>query len=60
MPTEDYEIDEALTFNENKSTRRHINDIDPTKISGYFDDDGIRKKPQFNTKAFIMYNLHKR
>ncbi len=27
---------------ENISSRRHINDIDPTKIAGFFDDDGYK------------------
>jgi hypothetical protein len=40
FPTEDYEIDTAIKKRENKKGRRHINDIDPTKICGMFDDDG--------------------
>jgi len=39
-PNEDYEIDSAVKKNENKKGRRHIDDIDKTKISGFFDDDG--------------------
>ena len=39
-PTEDYEIDSAIKKRENKKGRRHIDDIDPTKIAGFFDDDG--------------------
>ena len=39
-PTNDYEIDSAIKKRENKKGRRHIDDIDPTKIAGFFDDDG--------------------
>ena len=50
-PTDDYEIDSAIKMRENKKGRRHINDIDPTQIAGFFDDDGyeinfdLEKKP---------------
>jgi hypothetical protein len=40
-PTEDYEIDSAIIKRENNKGRRHIDKIDPTKISGFFDDDGF-------------------
>lgn len=39
-PTEDYEINSAIKKRDNISGRRHIDDIDPTKIAGFFDDDG--------------------
>ena len=39
-PTDDYEIDSAIKKSENKKGRRHIDDMDPTKIAGFFDDDG--------------------
>ena len=39
-PIDDYEIDSAIVKSENKKGRRHINDIDPAKIHGFFDDDG--------------------
>jgi hypothetical protein len=39
-PTGDYEIDSAIKKMESPKGRRHINDIDPTKISGFFSDDG--------------------
>jgi len=39
-PNEDYEIDSAIKKKENKKGRRHIDDIDITKIAGCFDDDG--------------------
>ena len=40
QPIDDYEIDSAIEKSENKKGLRHINDIDPTKIGGIFDDDG--------------------
>ncbi len=40
FPEDDYEIDSAVKKRENKKGRRHINDIDPTKIAGFFDDEG--------------------
>lgn len=40
-PNEDFEIDAALKKNKNKEVRRHIDKIDKTYISGYFDDDGF-------------------
>ena len=39
-PTDDYEIDTVIKKRENKKGRRHIDSIDPTKIAGFFDDDG--------------------
>ena len=39
-PTGDYEIDTAIKKRESIKGRRHINEIDPTKIAGFFDDDG--------------------
>jgi hypothetical protein len=40
FPIDDYEIDSAIKKRENKKGRRHIDDMDPTKIAGFFDDDG--------------------
>jgi hypothetical protein len=40
VPTDDFEIDIAIKKNQNRKGRRHIDDIDPTKIAGFFDDDG--------------------
>ena len=40
LPDNDYEIDTAIIKRENNKGRRHINDIDPTKIAGFFNDDG--------------------
>ena len=39
-PTDDYEIDSAIRKSENITGRRHIDDMDPAKIAGFFDDDG--------------------
>jgi hypothetical protein len=40
QPNNDYEIDSAIVKSGNKKGQRHIDDIDPTKITGFFDDDG--------------------
>lgn len=39
-PIDDYEIDSAIKKSENKKGRRYIDEMDPTKIAGFFDDDG--------------------
>jgi len=39
-PTDDYEIDLAIKKRENKKGHRHIDEIEPKKIAGFFDDDG--------------------
>ncbi len=39
-PEGDYEIDLVVVKCQSKNGRRHINDIDPTKIAGIFDDNG--------------------
>ncbi|MFM9838003.1 MAG: hypothetical protein ACKVOQ_07045 [Cyclobacteriaceae bacterium] len=39
-PTDDYEIDLAINKRKSKKGARHIDDIDPTKIAGFFTDDG--------------------
>ena len=37
---DNYEIESATMKKENVSGRRHIDEIPPAKISGFFDDDG--------------------
>lgn len=39
-PTTHLEIEDAINKNQNRSRGRHIDDIPPMEISGYFDDDG--------------------
>ena len=41
-PIDDYEIDSAIKKSENKKGRRHIDEMDPTKIAGFYDDDGYK------------------
>jgi len=43
-PRGDYEIDFALDKRD-KDGRRHIDEMDPCKISGMFDDDGFEINP---------------
>ena len=41
FPENDLEIDIAINKNNNIIERRHIDNIDKTKISSFFDDDGF-------------------
>jgi len=43
-PSGDYEIDSALDKRD-KSDRKHIDEMDPRKINGMFDDDGYERNP---------------
>src|SRR5450759_1586946 len=43
-PRGDYEIDSVLD-KKDKSGRRHIDEMDPRKINGIFDDDGYEIDP---------------
>ncbi|MDX2442586.1 MAG: hypothetical protein QNK30_02190 [Bacteroidales bacterium] len=40
MPVDDYEIESAITKRENIIGQRHIGEINPKKIHGFFYDDG--------------------
>lgn len=52
-PTEDFEIDAAIKKIDNVKGRRHIDDMDPTKIAGFFDDDGYEINPALINKPSI-------
>nr|NQU94488.1 hypothetical protein [Bacteroidota bacterium] len=39
-PDDDFEIDIAIKKRDSIVGRRHIDDVDPTQIAGFFDDDG--------------------
>lgn len=39
-PMDDYEIESAIKKRESIKGRRHIDEIPPNKIAGFFDDDG--------------------
>jgi hypothetical protein len=39
-PIDDYEIESAINKSENVMGRKHINKIPPSKIRGFFNDDG--------------------
>jgi len=47
-PTGDYEIDSAVNKRKNKKGQKHIDDINPSEINGFFDDDGY----EINTDLF--------
>jgi hypothetical protein len=53
FPTDDYEIDKAIKKRENRKGYRHIDDIDPTKISGFFDDDGFEINSELINKPTL-------
>lgn len=71
LPTGDYEIESAIKKRENIKGRRHIDNIPPSEIAGFFDDDGYEintdliKKPSFciacinddNPKEEIFCNM---
>ncbi len=40
IPTDDYELESAILKRESRIGQRHINEIKPNEIHGYFDDDG--------------------
>lgn len=52
-PKEDYEIESAIIKRENVMGRRHINDIPPSEISGFFDDDGYEINPDLIKKPSL-------
>ena len=57
-PMDDYEIDSAVKKRDSTKGRRHIDEIDKTKIHGFFDDDGYEintdliKKPSLCVICF--------
>ena len=52
-PNNDYEIDKAIKKRASIKGRRHINDIDPKKIAGFFDDDGYEVIPELIKKPSL-------
>ena len=48
-PAGDYEIDSAINKIDNKG-RKHIDEMDPTKIAGIFTDDGYEINPELIKK----------
>jgi hypothetical protein len=57
-PSEDFEIDSAI-IKDTKKGRRHINDMDPTKIAGIFDDDGYEIIPDQIKKPSLCLTCSK-
>ncbi|MFH1319084.1 MAG: hypothetical protein ABII90_00310 [Bacteroidota bacterium] len=50
---DDYEIDVAIKKRKSTKGRRHIDDMDPTKIAGIFDDDGYEINPDLIKKPSL-------
>ncbi len=53
FPNGDYEIDSATPKNRNIKTARHIDDMDLTKIAGFFTDDGYEINPDLIQKPSL-------
>ena len=51
-PAGDYEIDSAINKIDKKG-RRHIDEMDPTKIAGFFNDDGYEINPDLIKKPSL-------
>ncbi|MCG8700583.1 MAG: hypothetical protein MI922_21190 [Bacteroidales bacterium] len=52
-PSGDYEIESAILKKRSNETRRHVDDMDPTKICGIFDDDGYEINPDHIKKPSL-------
>jgi DNA-directed RNA polymerase subunit RPC12/RpoP len=57
-PKGDYEIDSALDKIDKKG-RRHIDEMDPSKIAGIFDDEGYQIDPDQIKKPYLCINCSK-
>jgi hypothetical protein len=51
-PAGDYEIDSAINKLDSKG-RKHIDEMDPTKIAGFFTDDGYEINPDLIKKPSL-------
>jgi hypothetical protein len=56
VPNDDYEIDVAINKREKKRGARHIDDIDPTQIAGFFTDDGYEVNMDLIKKPSLCYS----
>jgi hypothetical protein len=52
-PSDDYEIELAVMKRPIIKGRKNVNDIDPAKISGIFDDDGFEITPELIKKPSL-------
>ena len=50
MPSDDYEIAAAVKKRQKRKAEKHIDDMDPKKIHGFFDDDGYEINPDLIKK----------
>ncbi|NQU88092.1 MAG: hypothetical protein HQ541_20275 [Mariniphaga sp.] len=53
FPDDDYEIDTAIKKRESTKGRRHIDSIDPKKLSGFFDDEGYEINTELINKPSL-------
>ena len=52
-PTDDYEIDATIKKRENNKGRIHIDELDPSKISGFLTDDGYQINEEIIKKHLL-------
>lgn len=52
-PIENYEIESAITKRENSTGRKHIKEIPPLQVRGFFDDDGYEINPDLIKKPAL-------
>lgn len=56
FPVDDYEIDAAVKKRKNKPGRRHIDDMDPSEIHGFFNDDGYEINMDLIPKPSLCFS----
>jgi len=50
VPTDDYELDSVANKKNKINGQKHINDMKPNEIHGFFSDDGFEINPEFIQK----------
>ena len=59
VPKGEFEIDSAIQKNEGGNKGIHIDDMDPTKIGGFFDDDGYQINTDLIKKPSLCISCQK-
>lgn len=58
-PHDDYEIKEAIKKGINLRGEKHINEMDPSKVFGFFDDDGYKINTDLIKKPSLCITCRK-
>ncbi|MFK7899319.1 MAG: hypothetical protein AB8B61_01040 [Cyclobacteriaceae bacterium] len=58
-PSEDYELDSAIRKPVNMKGQRHIDDIPPLELNGFFSDDGHEISPELIKKPSLCLTCTK-